>query len=169
MAFQGASSFSSSSSLSPSPHRWTYDVFLSFRGEDTRKSFTAHLHDALCRKNINTYIDDKLPRGEKISPALLKAIENSRISIVILSKNYASSPWCLDELKKIIDCKISKQQKILPVFYDVSPTEVRYQRTNFGKALAKLKGRFENETEVQKWKEALKKVADLAGFTLGDK
>ncbi|KAG7941996.1 hypothetical protein I3843_16G076800 [Carya illinoinensis] len=165
----GASSFSSSSSLSPSPHRWTYDVFLSFRGEDTRKSFTAHLHDALCRKNINTYIDDKLPRGEKISPALLKAIENSRISIVILSKNYASSPWCLDELKKIIDCKTSKQQKILPVFYDVSPTEVRYQRTNFGKALVKLKGRFENETEVQKWKEALKKVADLAGFTLGDR
>ncbi|XP_042964441.1 disease resistance protein RUN1-like [Carya illinoinensis] len=165
MAFQGASS----SSLSPSPSWWTYDVFLSFRGEDTRKRFTAHLHDALRRKNINTYIDDKLPRGEKISPALLKAIENSRISIVILSKNYASSTWCLDELKKIIDCKTSKQQKVLPVFYDVSPTEVRYQRKNFGKALAKLKDRFEDETEVQKWKEALKKVADLSGFTLGDK
>ncbi|KAG7941995.1 hypothetical protein I3843_16G076700, partial [Carya illinoinensis] len=165
MAFQGASF----SSLSPSPSWWTYDVFLSFRGEDTRKRFIAHLHDALRRKNINTYIDDKLPRGEKISPALLKAIEGSRISIVILSKNYASSTWCLDELKKIIDCKTSKQQKVLPVFYDVSPTEVRYQRKNFGKALAKLKDSFEDETKVQKWKEALKKVADLSGFTLGDK
>ncbi|KAG2664399.1 hypothetical protein I3760_16G080500 [Carya illinoinensis] len=154
MAFQGASS----SSLSPSPSWWTYDVFLSFRGEDTRKSFTAHLQDALRLKNINTYIDNNLPRGEKISPALLKAIEGSRISIVILSKNYTSSTWCLDELKKIIDCKTSKQQKVLRVVYDVSPTEVRYQRKNFGKALAKLKNRLEDETEIQKWKEALKKT-----------
>ncbi|KAG7941893.1 hypothetical protein I3843_16G071000 [Carya illinoinensis] len=99
MAFQGISS----SSLSPSLHWWTYDVFLNFRGEDTRKGFTAHLYDALCRKNINTYIDDKLSRGEKISPALLKAIESSRISIVILSKDYALSTWCLDELMKILE------------------------------------------------------------------
>ncbi|KAG2665021.1 hypothetical protein I3760_16G110800 [Carya illinoinensis] len=83
MAFHGASS----SFLSPSHHWWTYDVFLNFRGEDTRKGFTAHLHDALCRKNINTYIDYKLPRGEEISEELLKAIESSRISIVVLSKS----------------------------------------------------------------------------------
>ncbi|XP_035541719.1 disease resistance protein RUN1-like [Juglans regia] len=165
MAIQGASS----SSFSPIFHWWTNDVFLSFRGEDTRQNFTAHLYDALLRKNINTYIDDKLPRGEKISPALLKAIESSKISIVILSKNYASSAWCLDELTKILECKKRKQQKVLPVFYNVNPTEVRHQRENFGKALTKLKDRFKHEMKVQRWKVALTEVANLSGFTLGDK
>ncbi|RVW56817.1 Toll/interleukin-1 receptor-like protein [Vitis vinifera] len=69
-----------------------YDVFLSFRGEDTRNNFTAHLYDALHRKGINAFIDaDKLRRGEIISPALLSAIEGSRFSIIVLSENYGSS------------------------------------------------------------------------------
>ncbi len=97
--FQGPSS-SSSSSIT---HQWTYDVFLSFRGTDTRSNFTSHLYNSLHKKVINTFIDDELIRGEEISPALLKAIEGSRISIVILSKNYATSTWCLEELLKILE------------------------------------------------------------------
>ncbi|XP_040998239.1 disease resistance protein RUN1-like [Juglans microcarpa x Juglans regia] len=165
MAVQGASS----SSLSSSTRWWIYDVFLSFRGEDTRQNFTAHLHQALDRKKIHTYTDYKLPRGEEISEELLKAIESSRISIVIFSKNYASSTWCLDELMKILECKKTKQQKVLPVFYDVEPTEVRHQREVFGKALAKLKERFEDESKVKRWKATLTEVASLSGFTLGDR
>ncbi|XP_042965806.1 disease resistance protein RPV1-like isoform X3 [Carya illinoinensis] len=165
MAIQGASS----SSLSSFTRWWTYDVFLSFRGEDTRQNFTAHLHQALDQKKINTYIDYKLPRGEEISEELLKAIESSRISIVILSKNYASSTWCLDELVKMLECKKIKQQKVLPVFYDVNPTEVRHQREGFGKALAKLKERFNDESKVERWKATLIEVAGLSGFTLGDR
>ena len=82
---------SSSSSFTPC---WTYDVFLSFRGEDTRNGFTNHLFFALKQKGIFTFRDDeKLERGEPISPMLLKAIEDSLFAIVILSKNYASSTW----------------------------------------------------------------------------
>ena len=59
-------------------------MFLSFRGEDTRKNFTDHLYSALDRGNINTFRDDeKLPRGEEISPQLLKSIEGSRIAIIV--------------------------------------------------------------------------------------
>ena len=67
--------------------QWKYDVFLGFRGEDTRNSFAAHLCDALCRRGINTFIDDsKLRRGQVISPLLAAAMENSMFSIVVLSK-----------------------------------------------------------------------------------
>ena len=67
--------------------RWKYDVFLSFRGEDTRKTFTDLIYDALRRKSINTFKDDKdLEKGETISQELSKAIEESRSAIVILSK-----------------------------------------------------------------------------------
>ncbi|KAK9280364.1 hypothetical protein L1049_014053 [Liquidambar formosana] len=44
-----------------------YDVFLSFRGEDTRKNFIDHLYFALKNAGINAFRDDnELPRGEEI-------------------------------------------------------------------------------------------------------
>uniref|UniRef100_A0A6N2LQB2 TIR domain-containing protein n=1 Tax=Salix viminalis TaxID=40686 RepID=A0A6N2LQB2_SALVM len=92
-------------------HRWNYDVFLSFRGEDTRKTITDHLYSALIQAGIHTFRDDnELPRGEEISPQLLRAIEGSRISVVVFSTNYASSRWCLDELVKIIECRQKTHQ-----------------------------------------------------------
>ena len=73
---------------------WKYDVFLSFKGEDTRNKFMCHLHDALIQKGIVTFKDDEnLDRGKPISSKLLKAIEESKFAIVILSENYASPTW----------------------------------------------------------------------------
>ncbi|BFG41731.1 hypothetical protein CerSpe_280050 [Prunus speciosa] len=94
-----------SSSAAAIPTQEKYDVFLSFRGEDTRYTFTSHLYAALCAKKIKTYIDDILERGEEIAPSLLEAIEKSKLSVIIFSKNYASSTWCLDELVHILRCK----------------------------------------------------------------
>ncbi|XP_052308874.1 disease resistance-like protein DSC1 [Populus trichocarpa] len=105
------------SSSSPTTPYLKLDVFLSFRGTDTRNSFTSHLHDALQRNQIDAYIDNKLDGGEKIEPALLERIEESFISLVIFSENYADSTFCLRELSKILECMETKQQMVLPVFY----------------------------------------------------
>ncbi|MCI49022.1 TMV resistance protein N-like, partial [Trifolium medium] len=84
---------------------FTYDVFISFRGEDTRFGFTGHLMAALNRRGIHTFTDYvTLLQGEEIAPSIFHAIEVSRIAIIIFSNNYASSRWCLDELTKILDC-----------------------------------------------------------------
>ena len=99
---------------------WKYDVFLSFRGQETRNTFTAHLYYALCNKGINAFIDDKLERGEHITSQLYRVIEDSRISLLIFSENYARSIYCLDELVKILECKESKGQVVFPVFYNGS-------------------------------------------------
>ncbi|KAG6675464.1 hypothetical protein I3842_15G103600 [Carya illinoinensis] len=164
MALQGASSslWSSSSSV----HPWTHDVFLSFRGEDVRQKFISHLYHALHKRGINTYIDDKLERGEEISQALFQAIEGSMISIIVLSKNYVESRWCLNELLKILECMEIVKQIVLPVFYDVDPSNVRYQKGSFGEAFAKLKDRFEGNEEVLNWEAALEKLANLSGVEL---
>jgi hypothetical protein len=165
MAFKGASSSSSSSSFVTC--QWAHDVFLSFRGEDTRNNFTAHLYAALCQNGINTYIDDALERGENMSPALLKAIKESRISVIVLSQNYASSSWCLDELAMIFECKERNGQIVLPVFYKVDPSEVRHQIKSFGEAFVELEKRFEDDQmKVQRWKTALTRVANLSGCDL---
>lgn len=149
-------------------HGWNYDVFLSFRGEDTRTSFTGSLYHGLHQKGINVFIDDEeLRRGEQISPSLLTAIEESRISIIVFSQNYANSTWCLDELAKILECWKTKGQLVFPVFYYVDPSSVRHQRGSFGTAMAKHEVTFKDDVErLKKWKKALFDAANFSGWSL---
>jgi hypothetical protein len=114
-------------------------------------------------------MDDELRRGEEISTALVQAIEQSMISIIVFSENYASSKWCLDELVKILECKESKQQMVRPIFYKVDPSDIRNHRKSFGEALADHERKFEgNLDQVQKWKNALSEAGKLSGWPLLD-
>jgi len=163
---------SSSSALVTLPRRKNYyDVFVTFRGEDTRNNFTDHFFDALQREGIYAFRDDtNLPKGGSIGPELLRAIEDSHIFVVVFSRNYASSTWCLQELEKILECvKVSKKH-VLPVFYDVDPSVVRKQSGIYREAFVKHEKRFQQDSEkVLRWREALTQVADLSGWDLRDK
>ncbi|MED6146133.1 hypothetical protein PIB30_031725 [Stylosanthes scabra] len=146
-------------------YAFTYDVFISFRGSDTRCGFTNNLYQALLRKGILTFFDDDgLRNGEAITRSLEKAIEESRIAIVVFSKNYASSSFCLHELAKIMECIKGNGRWVFPVFYDVDPSEVRHQKGSYGEALTKHEERFKDDKEqVQKWRSALHQAANLSG------
>ncbi|XP_059665379.1 disease resistance protein RUN1-like [Cornus florida] len=159
-----------SSSSSYSLLRWNYDVFLSFRGEDTRKNFVDHLYMALHRGGIYTFKDDKkLEKGKSISSELLKAIKESRMAIIIFSKDYASSSWCLDELVEIIECKRTMRQIVWPIFYNVDPSDVRKQKGSFGEAFAKHEETFgEDKEKVQRWRTTLVEAANLSGWDLNN-
>ncbi|KAM5549906.1 disease resistance protein RUN1-like [Rosa sericea] len=150
---------------SSSPPRWKYDVFLSFRGEDTRKAFTDHLYTALDHQGIITFRDDpELHKGEAISPALFAAIKESRFSLIVLSQNYASSTWCLEELVRILEC-MKEREAVLPIFYDVDPSDVRKQTGSFGEAFANHEERFSDDKEkVRRWRSALTEVASFSGW-----
>ncbi|BFG34511.1 hypothetical protein CerSpe_207850 [Prunus speciosa] len=155
------------STSAPSPSQCKYQVFLSFRGIDTRRGFTAHLYDKLRFRSVTTFRDDNdLERGTTISPTLLRAVEESWFAIVILSPNYASSTWCLDEVSKIVECM--KIDTILPVFYDVDPSDVRKQMGTFAEAFNKHEKNFKKE-KVQRWRDALTKVGNIAGWTSKDR
>ena len=49
--------------------------------------------------------EDDLKRGEQIKEELYRGIEESKISIIVFSKKYTDSSWCLDELVKIMECR----------------------------------------------------------------
>ncbi|ONH93544.1 hypothetical protein PRUPE_8G237200 [Prunus persica] len=157
-----------SSSSSPpfaAPLQEKYDVFLSFRGQDTRDTFTSHLHAALLRKKIETYMDRRLEKGDNIEPALLEAIEKSKISVVIFSKNYASSTWCLKELVHILGCKERYGQIVIPIFYCIDPSHVRKQQGTYILEGLQLKKRFKgSRDEVVNWRAALEEAANMSGF-----
>ncbi|KAM5554666.1 hypothetical protein ABKV19_022863 [Rosa sericea] len=142
-----------------------YDVFLSFRGEDTRKNFTDHLYTALVNAGFHTFRDDpELERGENIKEKLEKAIGQSRSSVIVFSKDYASSRWCLDELVMILQLKRTSDHVVLPVFYDVNPSQLRDQ----AETLSKVPKYQENQSseKLDGWRAALGEVADLAGMVL---
>ncbi|XP_019157499.1 PREDICTED: TMV resistance protein N-like isoform X1 [Ipomoea nil] len=146
--------------------RWTYDVFLNFRGEDTRRGFTDHLYAALDRFSVYTFKDDEeLRKGDYFPIQLLEAIEGSKISIVIISKTYASSSWCLEELVKILECKEMLNQVVLPIFYHVDPSQVRKQTGGFGDAFTQHGERF-GADRICAWKAALTKIAGFIGWHL---
>ncbi|TQD82740.1 hypothetical protein C1H46_031709 [Malus baccata] len=146
-----------------------YDVFLSFRGEDTRRTFTDHLYTALNNKGFLTFRDDdELERGDDIKPGLQKAIRQSRTSVVVFSKDYASSRWCLDELVMILERKrTTSDHVVLPVFYDVDPSHARKQTGSIGKAFARHE-KTQSPNKVRGWREALAQLADLAGMVLSN-
>ena len=154
--------------ISPASSSWypKWDVFLSFRGTDTRRNFVSHLYSALHNAGIETFKDNlELQKGEEISSALPAAIHDSAVSIVVISKNYASSAWCLDELLDILDCKKTNGQLVIPVFWYVEPSDVRYQKGSFGEAIEKHNTRYKLEI-VEKWITALVEIADMSGHHL---
>ncbi|XP_048141363.1 TMV resistance protein N-like isoform X2 [Rhodamnia argentea] len=157
-------------SSSSSKPRKSYDVFLSFRGPDVRNYFLGHLYTALDRVGISTYKDDEeLRKGERISTELMKAIWESRIAVVVFSKNYASSTWCLEELVEIMECKEQGDLMVFPVFYKVDPHEVRTPRESYLEAMAKHERKFGKDLErVGRWKNALSEAGSLSGWHFTD-
>lgn len=148
-----------SSSLSPQS---IYDVCVNFRGVDTRDNITSLCAD-LCRNNIKPFIAADLRPGEEIGPALLRAIEGSKISVIIFSEEYASSIWCLNELVKILECKRKNGQIVIPVFYRVDPSDLQNQTGRIGDAFAKHERRFPEQV-VQRWREALNDASRISEF-----
>ncbi|KAG5538821.1 hypothetical protein RHGRI_019391 [Rhododendron griersonianum] len=132
--------------------RCSYHVFLSFRGKDTRKTFTDHLHTAMMYAGFRTFRDDdELEIGEDIELGLDKAVQESKKTVGHI---------------------------ILPVFYHVHPSEVRNQTGSFATAFTRHEGHFKAEigerkkegmAKIERWKAALREVGDLEGEVLEDR
>ncbi|PPD75358.1 hypothetical protein GOBAR_DD27718 [Gossypium barbadense] len=126
--------------------------FLSFSGEDTRNNFTDHLYDALKRSGIVTFRDDpKLEVGEEIEPELFKAIRQSWCSVIIFSKTYAFSGWCLEELAEIIKQKNNKDHKLKKPLLNTK-RDIK-----------------EDKDKIRRWRNVLTQVANIKGWHLNNR
>ncbi|CAN1751464.1 Disease resistance protein L6 [Linum perenne] len=144
-----------------------FEVFLSFRGPDVRTNFADVLYKFLDRFKIRTFLDnEELRKGEIIAPSLEKAIKESKVYIPILSQDYASSKWCLQELSLMVKCyKQGDDRIILPIFYMMEPRDVRHQEGSYKKAFQLHSKKYDTET-IKEWKEALKEVGEMKGWSV---
>uniref|UniRef100_A0A0D3DAL7 TIR domain-containing protein n=1 Tax=Brassica oleracea var. oleracea TaxID=109376 RepID=A0A0D3DAL7_BRAOL len=112
---------------------------------------------------FQSYSEGVSEKRNHIRPELISAIRSSKIAIILLSRNYASSKWCLDELVEIMKCKEELDQTALPIFYDVEPSQVKKLTGDFGKVFRKTCASRSNE-ETERWRQALVDVATTAGY-----
>ncbi|CAL9241262.1 unnamed protein product [Arabidopsis halleri] len=149
---------------SPCRSLWKYDVFLSFRGPDVRKSFVSHLYEALNKEGIKIFHDDReLERGNFIWEGLVKAIDQSRFAIVVISEHYATSRWCLEELSLMTHLAEKKRLELIPIFYETDPSDLKRRNGCFNEALEKHEQRYDLET-VGRWRKALAEVGNISGW-----
>ncbi|XP_030475870.2 disease resistance protein RUN1-like [Syzygium oleosum] len=145
-----------------------HEVFLNFRGPDTRQGFTDCLYNGMLDANIRVFFDEEqLHIGKEIGDELPTAIEKSKIYVPIFSKGYASSVWCLRELTHMVECTKSKpsEKEIMPIFYDVEPCDVKLKSQLYLGALDEHEEKFGPQTRG-KWEDALRSVAKIKGWEL---
>jgi hypothetical protein len=144
----------------------TFDVFLNHRGLDVKRSFAAHLYQALQEKRCRPFLDmESLEKGQHGQKKIYEALGCASVHVAIFSKHYVDSDYCLDEL-----CAMLESEKlVIPVFYDVSPNDLRCKLQNgpYTTAFRKIHGR-RLASEMKKWKDALCRAAELSGFKLAD-
>ncbi|CAL9241812.1 unnamed protein product [Arabidopsis halleri] len=144
-------------------------VFINFRGDQLRNSFVGYLVHALRRSEINVFIDNQEQRGEDLN-TLFKRIEESRIAIVVFSSRYTESKWCLEELVKIKERVDQGLLKVLPIFYKVTPTNVKRLKGEFGDHFRDKEYMYESdEPMIKRWKEAIVFVSHKFALTLDEK
>lgn len=134
-----------------------FDVFVSFRGTDTRRTFVSHLWRSFDQKRFRTFKhEETILENQPASSEVLQTIEECSVAVAIISENYASSIWCLDELQKMIECKEKGSLLVIPVFYEVNYTDVARQAED-------LIAQRDHLEKVKRWSDALKDLTRMSG------
>ncbi|KAK4493038.1 hypothetical protein RD792_018145 [Penstemon davidsonii] len=146
--------------------RCSYHVLLTFKSNNSTEIFVDKLYIALMESGIHTFRNcDKHETRKGFSLEMIQAVKQSEISVVIFSKEYAYSTWCLDQLVNILERKEKMGHMILPVFYDVDPSHVRKQTGCYANVFLEYEDQI-MATRVQQWRSSLRDVANLGGMVL---
>ncbi|CAG7878420.1 unnamed protein product, partial [Brassica rapa] len=149
--------------LSALSRQCKHHVFPSFHGPDVRRGFLSYLLKEFKEKGIDVFIDNDIERSKLIGPELTEAIRGSLIALVLITRNYASSTWCLNELVQIMKCWEEDKQTVKVIFYEVDPSDVKNQKGDFGTVFHKTCAE-KSTDEVERWRKALQIVAQIAGY-----
>lgn len=122
----------------------SYDVFICHRGPDSKNTLASHLYHRLVASGLRPFLDrESLQKGQELTSQIKKAIKNASVQIVIFSKYFGESEWCLKELEDMLKTKAD----IIPVFYNVDSSYLRETYRDgdlvYSRALLKLKETYE--------------------------
>ncbi|GLJ33336.1 hypothetical protein SUGI_0670680, partial [Cryptomeria japonica] len=138
-----------------------FDVFINHRGPDVKLTLATQLYNSLRDLDIKAFLDsEEKERGVSFISTIETAIRSASVHVAIFSKNYAESDWCLRELVLMLQ----SNAKIIPVFYQVEPWELRHiEKGVYAKAFVQYEEKERHLDRIKEWKEALQQVSYTAG------
>jgi len=143
-----------------------YDVLINFSGEDIQRKFVSHLDSVLSAVGFSTFLHHE----NAVYPTHIQEpiLNLCCVAIVVFTKTYSQSAWCLQQLQQIIKWQETYCRHVLPVYYEIEPSDVHFQKGNFGKAFkATAQQAFSGqqlEDAITSWSHALTKAANLFGW-----
>ncbi|KAG0583652.1 hypothetical protein KC19_3G152200 [Ceratodon purpureus] len=143
-----------------------FDVFLNHRGPDVKTTFVAHLEDALRCAGFRPFLDARsLMKGNPALKSIDQALDAAKVHVAVVSKRYAESKYCLNELVAMM----RSGKPVIPVFYDVEPVDLRWVENGpFAEAFLNHKSKGRTQKKLHEWTHALGALADITGFCLAN-
>ncbi|KAK3420466.1 hypothetical protein EUGRSUZ_G01283, partial [Eucalyptus grandis] len=143
-----------------------YGVFISYKQNDMLHT-VSHLKGALERRGIRTFVDFTLDGGVQFQREINDVIEQSEIAVVVASQSYHFSPWCLNELVKILECQKKGGLILLPIFWGINARELREQSILFMENIGQGEKGFkqDNPHQIQRWRDALRALGMIKGWS----
>jgi len=147
---------------------------MNYDDSEVKKNLASHLQRCLSRNGLHVFPNQRELQGGDNSRAALK---EAKVHIAIFSTGYANSSQCLNELVQMLE----SGSTVIPVFYNVSPSDLRWTKEGNGvyaQALSMLQGKKTTDSEtheekalycsntIGKWRKALFDVAGKSGFVL---
>lgn len=156
-----------------------YDIFINlcdynYCSRDVN-TFATELCSRLESRELQVFLDKPDLRDmlfdDKIPSKIEDVIVSASVHIAIFPPNFAQSKWSLDELVLMIKSSIQSRTTIIPIFYYVKPSELRWTREDndgaYGKALFNYeKKKLYDPHTIKEWRDALSHVTGISGFVL---
>lgn len=101
----------------------SHDVFISYASED-RQDAARPLAHALRRRGVKVWYDEfELKAGDSLLIKIDKGLIDSRLGIVIVSRNFIRQRWTDQELNGILTSAVSGAQILLPIWHNIAKKE----------------------------------------------
>lgn len=102
----------------------SYDVFISHASED-KDDIVRPLAHALRDRDLDVWYDEfELRIGDSLRRKIDKGLANSRFGIVVLSDHFFAKGWPNYELDGLVTKGISGEQVILPIWHNITKSQV---------------------------------------------
>jgi hypothetical protein len=119
-----------------------WDVFVSHASED-KAAVARPLADALKQLGVTVWLDDfELRIGDSLRRKIDRGLGRSRFGVVVISRSFFAKGWPQYELDGLISRSVSGEQTLLPVWHEITKSEVMDQSPSLVDKIARSTSQF---------------------------
>lgn len=123
--------------VTPDDDGQTWDVFISHASED-KAAVAEPLADELRSLGLKVWLDKtELRIGDSLRRKIDHGLAHSTFGVVVLSKSFFAKGWPQYELDGIIGMSVNGEQRMLPIWHEISRDEIVRQSPSLADKIAR--------------------------------